>query len=82
MVKRAENGYAGSMRKHDSARTDEDEEPLADTLPGALNRDLPATGDKSAKSDKDDRKKTDAEKDVYGDFGNDLAEEPVPEPPD
>jgi hypothetical protein len=79
VVKKAESGYAGSMRKHDSARTDEDEEPLADTLPGALNRDLPTKTDGPAKSE---RKKSDAEKDVYGDFGNDLAEEPVPEPPD
>jgi hypothetical protein len=79
VVKRAESGYAGGMRKHDSARTDEEEEPLADNLPGALNRDLPAKGEKGIKGD---RKKSDAEKDVYGDFGNDLSEEPVPEPPD
>jgi hypothetical protein len=77
VVKKAESGYAGSMRKHDSARTDDEEdEPLADKLPGALGRDLPAKGDKG------DRKKSDAEKDVYGDLGNDLGEEPVPEPPD
>jgi hypothetical protein len=75
VVKKAESGYAGSMRKHDSARTDEeeDEQPLADKLPGALNRDLPAKGDK---------KKSGGNKDVYGDLGNDLGEEPVPEPPD
>ena len=78
MVKRTENGYAGSMRKHDSARMDEDEDeqPLADKLPSALSRDLPAKGDKA------DKKKSGGEKDVYGDLGNDLGEEPVPEPPD
>jgi hypothetical protein len=81
VVKKAESGYAGSMRKHDSARTDEDEDTLADTLPGALDRDLPGKTE-AIKGDKGDRKKSDAEKDVYGDFGNDLAEEPVPEPPD
>ena len=75
MVKWAENGYAGGMRKHGSARTDEDddEQPLADKLPGALNRDLPTDGNK---------KDSGGNKDIYGQLGNDLGEEPIPEPPD
>jgi hypothetical protein len=63
------------MRKHDSARVDEeeDEQPLADKLPGALNRDLPT---------EESKKESGGNKDVYGQLGNDLGEEPIPEPPD
>jgi len=78
VVKRTENGYAGSMRKHDSARMDEDEDeqPLADKLPSALSLVAAWAAEKA------DKKKSGGEKDVYGDLGNDLGEEPVPEPPD